>query len=294
MMKKAAVLLIILSLFIFSAGAQEKEIYELPSWLILEYSRKAYGENELGVALRYAREAIEKEGRFYPEAEILIGDVFRAESNIELAERQYEKALKNSRQLYVLNDKYRILYKLADIRSDRKPEEYEQTLQQILEDDELYIRAVTTDLGTKMVTMLLDEGLDKLLVLYRLESYHSLRAHSELGRLYSEQGKWEKAVLHFIFSVVTIFSRCIEEYKIYDPEYIFEDADVLFNSTKRYAAIQEYINETSLFRNMYYLGINLLNLGADAGTVREIWETARMHTDNERLKNTLDTELQNL
>ena len=37
-----------------------------------------------------------------------------------------------------------------------------------------------------------------------------------------------------MFSVVTVFSSCIEEYKIYDPEYIFEDTSKLLAATKRY------------------------------------------------------------
>ena len=118
-------LFIITLLSAASLSGQEKDIYGLPPWLILEYGRKAFGEMELGVAFRYAREAIEKQGMFYPEAEILIGDVFRAEGNTDLARRQYEKALENARQLYVLNEKYKILYKLADIHAGRNQPAYE-------------------------------------------------------------------------------------------------------------------------------------------------------------------------
>lgn len=294
MLKKLLYLVIIAGPFLAAAGAQEKDIYELPSWLILEYGRKAFSEKELGVALRYAREAIEKEGRFFPEAEILIGDVFRGEGNTDLAVKQYEKALASARQLYVLNDKYKILYKIADIHREEDPETYEETLRRVLEDDEMYNQAVMTDLGTKMTAMLRNEGLNKLLVLYRLRSYHSLEAHTALGRLYSEQGQWEKAALHFIFSVVTVFSRCIEEYKMYDPEYIFEDADIFLSLTKRYTAIQEYIEHTGLFVDLYYLGAVLQALGAKTETPRTIWETALRHTADPRLKNRLEFEVENL
>jgi tetratricopeptide (TPR) repeat protein len=294
MLKKWLFLVVIVSAFLSAAGAQEKDIYELPSWLILEYGRKAFSEKELGVALRYAREAIEKEGRFFPEAEILIGDVFRGEGNTDLAIEQYEKALESARQLYVRNDKYKILYKIADIYRDGEPETYEATLRRVLEDDETYNQAVKTDLGGKMITALRNEGLNKLLVLYRLQSYHSLEAHTELGRLYSEQGQWEMAALHLIFSVVTVFSRCIEEYKMYDPEYIFEDADVFLRLTKRYTAIQEYIEHTGLFVDLYYLGAVLQSLGAKTETVRTIWETALRHTGAPRLQNRLESEVENL
>ena len=95
----------------FHAYAQEEGVYELPAWLVLEYGKKAFQERELGIALRYAREALEKKAGFYPEAEILIGDVFAAEGNLQLAVSQYTKALEDSRQLYILQEKYHILYR---------------------------------------------------------------------------------------------------------------------------------------------------------------------------------------
>lgn len=293
MKKKIILIIFFLIFFRFSAAfAQEREIYQLPSWLILEYGRKAFGEQELGVALRYAREAIEKEGGFFPEAEILIGDVFDADGNPDLALRQYQKALDSSRQLYILGDKYQILYKMAAIYGNRDDYgNYEQSLRMILDDDEMYHQAVRTDLGDKMVSMLMEEGLDKLLILYRLQSYHSLQAHSSLGMLYAEQENLEKSALHYLFSVVTVFSRCIEEYKLYDPVYIFENSNDFLALTKRYEAIQNYIAETELYLDMFNLGTIMLSLGAASDLVRNIWQTAAAHSGDSGLVAVIEEEI---
>ncbi len=294
MKRFVCILLLMIFATPFFAVAQEKEIYQLPSWLILEYGRKAYEEREYGVALRYAREALEKQNGYYPEAEILIGDVFDAEGNKDLAIRQYEKALDMSKQLYVLNEKYEIFYKLGNIYFDRDSTAYEKTLQTILEDDEMYKRAVRTDLGMKMISMLMEEGLNKLLVLYRLQSYHSLEAHSALGRLYYEQDQYQKAALHFIFSVVTVFSRCIEEYKLYDPEYIYEDAVLLFELTKRYEAVQEYLRDTHLFLNLYLLGKTMEALNGKTELIKEIWDIVRIFSKDSRFKKNVEEEMNSL
>lgn len=293
-MKIAAMLLLLFVVFSGHVTGQEREIYNLPAWLILEYGRKAYGERELGVALRYAREALEKKGHFFPEAEILIGDVFDAEGNEDLAIRQYEKALEMSKQLYVLSEKYEILYKLGDIYEDRDPEAHEQTLLMILEDDEMFQQAIRTDLGAKMINMLLAEGFDKLLTLYRLQSYHSLEAHSSLGMLYFAKGEYEKAVLHLLFSITTVFSRCIEEYKTYDPEYVYEDAGELLQLTKRYDAIQEFLDITNLYMNLFFLGKTMIPLGAEEGFVRELWEICVNHSGDDTIVNFIREELDNL
>jgi len=284
------VLLIFLGV-VLPAAAQEKEIYNLPPWLILEYGRKAYADREYGVALRYAREALEKQGHFFPEAEILIGDVFSAEGNKDLAIRQYEKALGMSKQLYVLNDKYRILYKLADIYSDENQHNYESTLKEIVYDDEMYLSAVQTQSGTQFITTLRNSGLDKLVILYRLKSYFSLEAHSMLGRLYFLQEDFESSTLHLIFSTVTVISRCIEELQFYDPDFIYTDGVELFERTARYSAVQAYIKKTELYENLYLLGKVMVELDSESDFVREVWETVMQFSTNNRLKNRIEADL---
>ena len=53
----------------------------------------------------------------FPEADKLIGDVYKIDTEYEFAKYYYEKALKKSEILNIPNEKYEILYMLADIEA---------------------------------------------------------------------------------------------------------------------------------------------------------------------------------
>jgi tetratricopeptide (TPR) repeat protein len=278
----------------FTVSGQEKEIYELPPWLILEYGKKAFMEREYGVALRYAREAIEKRAYFYPEAEILIGDVFEAEGNIELAIEQYEKALENAKQLYIQDEKYEVYYKLAELYDNgylsgigTNPEQkYREILETILEDDEEYTDAAESNLGDALVNTLEEDGFDRLVILYRLNSDFSLEAHSRFGRIHLDNGEYKQAALHFIFVVLSVISKAIEELQFHDPEYEFESSESFFEACTRYDLIQNYFEETSLFSNMAALGDAVAAEDDEKGmrdteVGRRLRELARTYSRNE-------------
>jgi len=279
---------------VLTVSGQEKEIYELPPWLILEYGKKAFREREYGVALRYAREAIEKSAYFYPEAEILIGGVFEAEGNIELAIEQYEKALNNAKQLYIQDEKYEVYYKLAEMYNNgylsgigNNPEQkYRETLETILEDDEEYTDAAESNLGDALVNTLEEEGFDRLVILYRLNSDFSLEAHSRYGRIYLDTGEYKQAALHFTFVVLSVVSKAIEELQFHDPEYEFESSESFFEACRRYDLIQNYFEETSLFSNMMALGDAVAAEDEEKGindteVARRLRELARTYSRNQ-------------
>lgn len=283
-----------------TVSGQEKEIFDLPPWLILEYGKKALEkpelgkQGELGFALRYAREAIEKRAYFYPEAEILIGDVFAAQGSIRLAIKQYEKALDNAKQLYIQDEKYEVYYKLAELYDNgylsgigTNPEQkYREILETILEDDEEYTEAVETNLGDALVNTLEEDGFDRLVILYRVNSDFSLEAHSRFGRIHLDNGEYKQAALHFIFVVLSVVSKAIEELQFHDPKYEFENSESFFEACRRYDLIQNYFEKTSLFSNMMALGDAVAAEDEekgmnDAEVARRIRELARTYSRNE-------------
>lgn len=289
---------------------QDDEIYELPPWLILEYGKKAFekrergGEGELGLALRYAREAIEKRAYFYPEAEILIGDVFKAEGNIELAIKQYERVLEKAKQLYILAEKYDVYYKLAALYEqdnlegigDNPEKKYREILNSILKDDEEYADAVESNLGDALVNTLEEDGFDRLVILYRLNSDFSLEAHSRYGGLYLDTGEYNQASLHFIFVVLSVVSKAIEELQFHDPKYEFETGDSFFQACRRYDLIQNYFQETNLFSNMVALGDAVVAGDDEKGmpdteVTRQLWELARAYSQDASIISIIDERL---
>ena len=254
-----------------NAEAQEMnevspEILEHPAWLILEYGKRAMDEGEYGVALRYFREALSKEP-ILPEAEMLIGDIFFGEGNFFLAERQYQKALDQSHQLYILDERYTILEKLAGLYQvmPGRDDDYREALVQIVLEDADFNAARESPLGERYMEILSQDGFDYLVTLYRLESHAELIAHTRLGMLYHAEEDYRMSTLHFIFAVLTVFSKGIEELKFHDPDYLYEDAREFFRRTARYDLITEYFSDTMLYLNLYYLGDSLVRLMPDGG-----------------------------
>ena len=70
---------------------------------------------ELGEALLSFQEAIDKRGGVFPEAEMAIGDIYFQEGAFALAKRQYDKAFELRRGMEIAEEKYTILYRLADL-----------------------------------------------------------------------------------------------------------------------------------------------------------------------------------
>jgi tetratricopeptide (TPR) repeat protein len=251
------------------AAAQEMnevdpEILEHPAWLILEYGKRAMGEGEYGVALRYFREALAKEPVF-PEAEMLIGDVFFEEGNFILAEKQYQKALDQAHQLYILEERYTILEKLAGLYQVTGDDDYREALERIVLEDADFNAALESPLGDRYLEILTEDGFDYLVTLYRLDSHAELVAHTRLGILNHAEGDYRMSTLHFLFVVVTVFSKSIEELKFHDPDYIYENAREFFRRSARFELITEYFSDTMLYLNLYYLADSLVRLMPERG-----------------------------
>ncbi|MCR5606663.1 MAG: hypothetical protein K6F69_07595 [Treponema sp.] len=75
----------------------------------------------------------------YPEAEYLLGKVYQIESEYDLAFHYYDKAWKNAEYLDVPDEKYDILYSIADLAYTISDfDKYETTLLLVLDSDESF------------------------------------------------------------------------------------------------------------------------------------------------------------
>ena len=114
---------------------QDIDMGKAPPWLLMELGEKAFREKEFGEALVLFREAKKRMG-VYPEADLWIGLVFEADAEIELAVKQIERAYADRNQLYIIAEKYTILYKLAELyRMQADNSSFENRLSLIIDDD---------------------------------------------------------------------------------------------------------------------------------------------------------------
>ena len=145
-----------------------------------------------------------------------------------------------------------------------------------------------------MINTVTREGIDKLVELFRLRSDYSLTAHSRLGALELEAGNGEEAVLHLLFSVLTILTRAIEEHEFHDPTYRYTTADDFFARVEGDRLIQDYFQETRLFENLFLMGKSIETAGGSLQAVRGLWNSVLQFSGNRRLNAVIREELVNL
>ena len=209
-----------------------------------------------------------------------------------------------SRVLYIPDDKYEITYRLADLyKNQGKYGDYEELLLKLF-NGEFSQDAAKIRLENSYVTVLTDDGLNKLIYLYRLELNYSLRAVSELGVYYYKTGDYRGSLIKDLYAVISVFSYGIgylikkdidfefpdtEEKLIeLDEEYYFDSLnhkEKRFNGVSycldkfnHYQEIVEYLKITDFYRSFYYLGAALYAEGyADAAA--EIWDYIRLRPE---------------
>ncbi|MEW5815826.1 MAG: hypothetical protein AB1798_10595 [Spirochaetota bacterium] len=250
--------------------SEDTDEFDFPPWILLEKGKKAYHDREFGTAIRYFRTAIQKEGEF-PEAEMWVGAVFEEEGEYILAEKQYLKALEIKKLLYIPEDEYTILYKLTEIyRNSNQYKKMEDTLISLLSKDEIVSGDAYASLRLAYVRTLKEKGLNKLVELYRHNNVKTQDAHSQLGIFYYRTGRYGNATLNLLFTVLTVFSVCIDELRKFDPDYTFSNTEDFLEISLKEPRLKEFIEVGGFFKNLYYLGSSLSAEG-ELLSARYLW-----------------------
>ena len=245
---------------------------QLPSWVLLGLGQQAYEQKRFGEAAVYFRQAVDRKG-IYPEAEAALAKIANQGEGLALQEVQLQKALDERGLLQVPDDRYALLYALADLRlradtgtSVEKGEAALETWREILKDDAAFravdeaggldgyynalmtkasIVSLKTAQGPSLTANLI--GLNRLLYLYRHPLGFSLRAHQEIAALSVTNKAYKKAVGHSTFALVGIFSTVIDQVKAVHPDYVFRTLDELFSdaSSPVYMGKPEGVRPTS-------------------------------------------------
>ena len=158
--------------------------------------------------------------QYYPEAEYAIGKIYLAEGESRLAELQMQRAYDMSDSLEVGDDRYAMLESLAGIyRTQGDLQDYEQRLKEIADASDLFA-GKDVYYRNAMERTLAQQGVDKFMILYRVDDGFATRAYSGLGSLYLEAGR-PLAVIYLAAAVNAILSREIDEIKVDEPDYSY-------------------------------------------------------------------------
>ena len=223
-------------------------------WLLYEQGNAAASQREFGQAMRLYKEAVVGAGIF-PEAEAAIGDVYLEEGEATLAQRQYEKAYDERKSLYIPEQQYDILHKLANLfEMQQSYKLMEDRLSQIVADDKRFQDTATQHMRTQVERNFLDKGLDRVLVLYDFtDQSFAAPAHSKLGWFYYRTGRFSPAVSNLLYSVIFRASEMRQVLKDRDVDYEFSNAAELLGSIEDNPELKAYAQSTGFYKDIYYL-----------------------------------------
>ncbi|HAK69396.1 MAG TPA: hypothetical protein DCM57_07010 [Treponema sp.] len=159
-----------------------------------------YGESAFGGSFSRLLSFIQLNSS-YPEADYLIGRVYKIEGEVEQASRYMKKAYEASNLLSVGDMKYDILYDLADmaknqldslsyasylekIGSGQYYTDYEKYLLDVLADDQFYTDTQYMNSMEKIISANDHKAIERFFVLYRSSSDRSLKALEGLASYY--------------------------------------------------------------------------------------------------------------
>lgn len=208
--------------FLISTGifSQNQNHDELPGWILYEKGLLLYEQGQLSDALEMFILSA-KGGELTSEALYQVGRIYEAEGDYLLARKRYEEALEKARFLYVPDQKWDIYYSMADLYLNEKDyDQYEQTLLSVF-DHEMKRNTEIIRKEHSYVQVLKSEGIDKLLLLYRLELRYSLEATSRLGQYYNGIELWKSSLIKNLYPLLTIMSRGIEALIADNPDFSF-------------------------------------------------------------------------
>jgi len=251
-------LLVILLSTAFAAYSQVVSTVEPtkePTWLLFERGKYAFEQREYGEALRLFR-SVKEANTGMPEADIAIGDVFRAEGELDLALLQYQRAYDARSQLQVRDDAIDLEYRMAEIYAMNEAYlQYEDELTSIIDQVDGRYAQPPSNLEDPMIRILTEDGVDKLLELYRIEDRGSQQAYYLLSRYLLYQGRrFSEAASAATYSVIITLSEIVSFARTIDPVYEFSDVQTLLADTDRFQPVRRYVDTTELYEQLFVLG----------------------------------------
>ncbi len=193
----------------------------------------------------------------YPEADFLIGKIYKLEGEFELSGDYLGRAYANIKRLDISDVKYDILYELADLADYREDgPEYEKMLLAVLADDKLYrdkgfMHALVRLINNKKDSP--DKAVEKFFLLYRSENDISIQALEKLSVYYSGIGQTEKAMSCAALGAVAAVTKIEEILKDRLIDYSYTSFVDLLNKSAGYSDIIDWGNDNNIWELFFSL-----------------------------------------
>lgn len=209
----------------------ERDEYEVIN-LINYYNSKGNFDNSISKVLEYIRNQEE-----YPEAQKLIGDIYKIEGEYAFAEDYYLKALANASVLDIPDERYEIIYMLADLsRLSGQYDKMEIRLLNIIGKEENLSNMSLANSMRNTVAKNNKDAIEKFFTMYRSQDYFCLKAYYELAEYYLSINALDKA---FNYSAVAVITGFTKVYNVISKR----DIDFEYNNIQDFLDIIPYHND---------------------------------------------------
>ena len=191
-----------------------------------------------------------KERVAFPEADYITGRIYSIQGEYKQAMRYYEKAYKNVKLLEIPDERFSIIYSIADTAGLLGLHDMqEKYLLLVLTEDETFGSTVleSNKLKSMLASIVKEKTVDKFFRLYRVNKEIALKAYRDLSQIYLEAGNAKRSLATSALAAniaITILSGMLEKS---DFSYTYSDfKDVLARTGKNHA-IKQWAEDKKLW-----------------------------------------------
>lgn len=217
---------------------------------IIKHYLKLYGEKFFQYSVHNMEDWVE-EKRVYPEADFLIGKIYRLEGEYKTAVDFYEKARLESSFLDIPDQIYDILYEMADLmKHQQETEKYKQSLLLILDNDPNYKDMVLRRAMLKIIDADKPANVDRFFNLFRVSSPKTLNALYNISLIFEEEGETENSLFASALGSVESFSHILDSISGRDANYEFTTLADFLKKISEYEDIVLWCEQNHFWDNM--------------------------------------------
>ena len=233
------------------AVLDNRKEYETAS--IINYYIKKKGSDYFEDSIKNLLSYLEN-SKDFPEAHKIIGDIYKLEGEYTFAEEYYSMALQKADVLDIPDEKYEILYMLADIsRLQGDLPKMEIRLMNILAEDKNFKDAALKRSMLGTISSNKKDSMAKFFNLYRADSYNCINAYNQLAEYYHNENRNDKALEFASLAAITSFSRIIEILYSRNSVYEYENLEGFMQEASFYDDVIEWGSRNSAWKSFNIL-----------------------------------------
>ena len=192
-----------------------------------------------------------KAKRVYPEADFLIGKIYRLEGEYKTAIDFYEKARLESDFLDIPEQLFDILYEMADLMKHQgESEKYKQSLLLILDNDPNYKDTVLRKAMLKIIDANKAGNVDRFFDLFRVSSPKTLNALYNISVIFEEENEAENSLFASALGTVESFSHILASISGRDANYEFSTLALFLKKIGEYEDICQWCDQNHFWDNL--------------------------------------------